>query len=155
MAASSPPHCPQYHSVGRFIVPQSLHLSVLAAASSSSPAAAASGMMGAGMGLAARGAEGLCWRGTSAGTLGWNCAPLARRGDGALCSSSVTDLMNASSSSCPTLSGFGCGGGSAGAPGGGGGGGPPGGGGGPGGGRGVPPSSLVNAGDRRKAGWGR
>src|SRR2546429_9144873 len=101
MAASSPPHCPQYHSVGRFIVPQSWHLSVLAASSLSSPAAAASGMMGAGMGLAARGDEGLCWRGTSAGTLGWDCAPLAPRGDGAACSSAVTALVDASLSSGP------------------------------------------------------
>src|SRR5437764_7406655 len=108
IAASSPPHCWQYHSVGRFIVPQALQRSVRSP-SSASPAAAGSGTIGAGIGLAARGAEGLCWRGTSAGTVGWNCAPLARRGDGAVCSSSVTDLMNASSSSCPTFSGSGCG----------------------------------------------
>src|SRR5207302_730943 len=58
MAASSPPHCPQYHSVGRFIVPHSLHLSVFAA-SSSSPAAAASGWGGWGR-----------WRGGRGGGVG-------------------------------------------------------------------------------------
>src|SRR5437773_5668347 len=101
-AANSAPHCPQYHSVGRFIVPHSLHRSVRA--TSSSPAADGSGTIGAGTGLAARCDGGTAARGGSDGMLGWNWAPLARRADGAApVSSSVTDLMNSSSS---TWAGF-------------------------------------------------
>src|SRR5437763_11418311 len=48
-------------------------------------------------------------RGGSPGITGWNWAPLARRADGAPRSSSVTDLMNASSSSAITFSGSACG----------------------------------------------
>src|SRR3989475_2010910 len=70
----------------------------------SSPAADGSGTIGAGTGLAARCDGGAAARGGSDGIVGWNWAPLARRGDGAApVSSSVTDLMNSSSS---TWAGF-------------------------------------------------
>src|SRR5687767_4053735 len=90
------------------MVPQSLQLSVFAASSSSSADVLDSGTMGAGVGLAARAALGVC--GLWVGMAGWNCAPLARPGDGALpFSSSVTDLMNASSSCFVTSIGVACG----------------------------------------------
>src|SRR5207302_1878518 len=70
-----------------------------------------SGTIGAGTGLAAR----IGVRGGSPGIDGWNWAPLARRAEGADWSSSVTDLMNASSSSAVTRSGCACGRGGGGA----------------------------------------
>src|SRR3989454_2932763 len=83
-------------------MPHALHRSVRS--TSSSPAADASGTIGAGTGLAARCDGGAAARGGSDGIVGWNWAPLARRGDGAApVSSSVTDLMNSSSS---TWAGF-------------------------------------------------
>src|SRR6266568_7394279 len=77
IAASSAPQFSQYHSVARFIVPHWRHLSVFSTGASSSTGA---------WGVASCGSS-LCY-----------CPPLARRGDGAFLSSSVTDLRNASSS---------------------------------------------------------
>src|SRR5204863_4349593 len=89
IAASSAPHCSQYHSVGKFIAPHSRHLSVRSGSWSSSS-------LELGVGVA-EGDDGAA-RVESAGIAGWNCAPLARFGDGALRSSSVTDFRKASSS---------------------------------------------------------
>src|SRR5438045_4043862 len=75
IAANSPPQFSQYHSVARFIVPHSRHLSVFSTGASSSSGAS----------------------GVAVSSI-WYCAPLARRGDGALLSSSVTDFKKASSS---------------------------------------------------------
>src|SRR2546425_11221810 len=77
IAANSAPQFSQYHSVARFIVPHSRHFSVFSTGASSST-----------------GATGVASWGSST----WYWAPLARRGDGAFLSSSVTDLRNASSS---------------------------------------------------------
>src|SRR2546426_12397121 len=67
IAASSAPQFSQYHSVGRFIVPQSLHFSVFPASSSPSPSPACR-KMGAGAGGAARTELGA--RGVSVGMTG-------------------------------------------------------------------------------------
>src|SRR3989454_1769441 len=77
IAANSAPQFSQYHSVARFIVPHSRHLSVFSTGASSSTGARCAAS----------------WRSS-----GWYCPPLARRGDGAFLSSSVTDLRNANSS---------------------------------------------------------
>src|SRR5204862_285420 len=61
---------------------------------------------GAAYRVAARCDGGTAARGGSDGIVGWNWAPLARRGDGAApVSSSVTDLMNSSSSTWAGLCG--------------------------------------------------
>src|SRR5690242_10818288 len=98
-AASSAPQFSQYHSVGKFIVPQSLHFSVF---TGSSPDWAITGSLSCvirGARVAKGGAGGSGGDGGLPGSAGWYCAPLARRGDTPPPrASSVTDLRNASSS---------------------------------------------------------